>query len=135
MNIMFFLKPKAEVNYLYDDNTMIKGLEKMRKHSYTAIPVIDRSGRYVGTVAQGDFLWKLVDLGSVRNAATDSVTVKDLIDANKNQALTTSASVDDVLERAMDQNFVPVVDDRGMFIGIVTRRDILRYFRDINGQL
>ncbi len=135
MNIMFFLKPKAEVNYLYDDNTMIKGLEKMRKHSYTAIPVIDRSGKYIGTVAQGDFLWKLVDLGSVRNAATDSVTVKDLIDANKNQALTTSASVDDVLERAMDQNFVPVVDDRGMFIGIVTRRDILRYFRDINGQL
>ena len=135
MNIMFFLKPKAEVNYLYDDNTMIKGLEKMRKHSYTAIPVIDRSGKYIGTVAQGDFLWKLVDLGSVRNAATDSVTVKDLIDANKNQALTTSASVDDVLERAMDQNLVPVVDDRGMFIGIVTRRDILRYFRDINGQL
>ncbi len=135
MNIMFFLKPKAEVNYLYDDNTMIKGLEKMRKHSYTAIPVIDRSGRYVGTVAQGDFLWKLVDLGSVRNAASDSVTVKDLMSENRNQALTTSASVDDVLMRAMDQNFVPVVDDRGMFIGIVTRRDILRYFRDINGQL
>ena len=135
MNIMFFLKPKAEVNYLYDDNTMIKGLEKMRTHSYTAIPVIDRSGKYMGTVTQGDFLWKLVDLGSVRNAATDSVLVRDIMHEERNQPLKTSASVDDVLDRAMDQNFVPVVDDRGMFIGIVTRRDILRYFRDINGQL
>ena len=135
MNIMFFLKPKAEVNYLYDDNTMIKGLEKMRTHSYTAIPVIDRSGRYMGIVTQGDFLWKLVDLGSVRHAATDSVLVRDIMHEERNQPLKTSASVDDVLDRAMDQNFVPVVDDRGMFIGIVTRRDILRYFRDINGQL
>ena len=135
MNIMFFLKPKAEVNYLYDDNTMIKGLEKMRTHSYTAIPVIDRSGKYMGTVTQGDFLWKLVDLGSVRNAATDSVIVRDIMHGERNQPVKTSASVDDVLDRAMDQNFVPVVDDRGMFIGIVTRRDILRYFRDINGQL
>ena len=27
----------------------------------------------------------------------------------------------------MNQNFVPVIDDRKVFIGIVTRRDILQY--------
>ena len=99
------------------------------------IPVIDKEGRYVGTVTQGDFLWKLVELGSVRNAASENVLVKDILKADRNVPLGTNASVDDVLNRAMDQNFVPVVDSRNMFIGIVTRRDILRYFRDVNGQL
>jgi hypothetical protein len=135
MNIMFFLKPKAEVSYLYDYNTIIKGLEKMQAYNFAGIPVIDKEGRYVGTVTQGDFLWKLVELGSVRNAASENVLVKDILKADRNVPLGTNASVDDVLNRAMDQNFVPVVDSRNMFIGIVTRRDILRYFRDVNGQL
>ena len=38
------------------------------------------------------------------------------------------ADMDELLQLAMSQNFVPVVDDRGMFIGIVTRQDIMRYF-------
>lgn len=135
MNIMFFLKPKAEVNFLYDHNTMIKGLERMKQCGYTAIPVIDKEGKYVGTVNQGDFLWKLVDLGSVSNAAAESVLIRDIMNAQKDVPLRTDASVADVLDRALEQNFVPVVDGRDMFIGIVTRRDIIRYFRDINGQL
>ena len=135
MNIMFFLKPKAEVSFLYDYNTVIKGLELMKQHSYTAIPVIDREGRYVGTVTHGDFLWKLYDLGSVENAASDGITIREIMSKGPEDALGTNASVDDVLDRAMGQNFVPVVDGRNMFIGIVTRRDIIRYFRDINGQL
>ena len=130
MNIMFFLKPKAEVNYLHDYNTVIKGLERMKSHNFSAIPVIDKEGRYVGTVTQGDFLWKIVEYGSVRNVASENVLVKEIIDKDRNQPLTTQASVEDVLRMAMDQNFVPVVDDRNMFIGIVTRRDILGYFKE-----
>ena len=38
------------------------------------------------------------------------------------------ADMDELLSVAVNQNFVPVVDDRGMFIGIVTRQDIMRYF-------
>ena len=107
----------------------------MKSHNFSAIPVIDKEGRYVGTVTQGDFLWKIVEYGSVRNVASENVLVKEIIDKDRNQPLTTQASVEDVLRMAMDQNFVPVVDDRNMFIGIVTRRDILGYFKDINGML
>ena len=38
-----------------------RGLEKLRAHGYTAIPVLARDGSYVGTVSEGDFLWNLVD--------------------------------------------------------------------------
>ena len=63
MNIAYFLLPKSRIAYLYDDFTFRQGLEKMRNRGYTAIPVITRDGRYVGTASEGDFLWKLLDTG------------------------------------------------------------------------
>ena len=61
VNIAYFLLPKSRIAYLYDDFTFRQGLEKMRNRGYTAIPVITRDGRYVGTVSEGDFLWRLLD--------------------------------------------------------------------------
>ena len=73
MNIAYFLLPKARVAYLYDDYTFRQGLEKMRHHGYTAIPVISRAGQYIGTVSEGDFLWRLLSEDGVRRC-----TMKDL---------------------------------------------------------
>ena len=58
MNILFFLKPKSEVSYLYDDYSLRQSLEKMERHGYTAIPIIGREdGTYKGTITEGDLLW------------------------------------------------------------------------------
>ena len=38
------------------------------------------------------------------------------------------SKMEDLLEKAMKQNFVPVLDDDKSFIGIVTRKDIMKYF-------
>ena len=38
-----------------------------------------------------------------------------------------TASMHDLIERAAAQNFVPVVDDKDTFIGIVTRTGIMKY--------
>lgn len=64
MNIAYFLLPKSRIAYLYDDFTIRQGLEKMRNRGYTAIPIITRDGRYVGTVSEGDFLWRLLSDGT-----------------------------------------------------------------------
>lgn len=49
--------------FVYDDNTARQALEKMKNHSFTAVPVIDREGRYVKTLAEGDFLWFMLNNG------------------------------------------------------------------------
>ena len=69
MNVLRFLTPKIEVEYVNIDSTVRQGLEKMRAHSYTAIPVITSDGKYAGTVSEGDFLYYIVDLreGEVKN--------------------------------------------------------------------
>lgn len=131
MNIAYFLIPKSDVAYLYDDCTFRQGLEKMRHHGYTAIPVIDREGRYVGTVSEGDFLWRMLDPDHAGEEPAftmkdmERLRVRDILKGN-HPPVPITVSVEDLLQSAMTQNFVPVVDDLGRFIGIVTRRDILR---------
>ena len=61
MNIAFFLTLKKDVAYLYDDYTIRQSLEKMKFHGYSSIPVISRTGEYVSTVTEGDFLWYMLD--------------------------------------------------------------------------
>ena len=128
MNVLFFLKPKASVAYIYDNNTVRQGLEKMKHYGYTAIPVIDHEGRYVGTVTEGDFLWKLTEASAWESHAQERLNVRDIMQRSHNPPVNVNASLEDLLLQAMNQNFVPVVDDLGSFIGIVTRRDIMQYY-------
>src|SRR5665647_360710 len=60
MNIAFFLVPKSDVAFLYEDYSLRQGLEKMKHHGYTAIPVINREGKYLNTISEGDFLWYIL---------------------------------------------------------------------------
>lgn len=128
MNILFFLQPKENVSYIYDDNSVRQGLEKMRAHHYTAIPVLTRDGRYVGTISEGDFLWHMIDLDTTLMRVQENYCVRDLIRPDWITPVKIDTTMEDLLMRVMDQNFVPVVDDRDRFMGIVTRKDIIRFF-------
>lgn len=128
MNLLFLLKPKDEITYISSDATVRQGLEKMKVHGYTAVPAINRSGEYVGTVSEGDFLWALSEGGSVKEL--EKQPISDIIRSKRDKAVTVNAGMNELLLLIMEQNFVPVTDDRGKFIGIVTRRDIIRYFYD-----
>lgn len=133
MNIAYFLIPKQDVAYLYDDCSIRQGLEKMRHHGYQTIPVINRAGKYVGTVSEGDFLWYMLDESI---DATDGVSIYDaeelklsnILHSNRYTAVRITATMQELLGLAEHQNLVPVTDDENSFIGIVTRKQILRYF-------
>ncbi len=133
MNIAYFLLPKGRVAYLYDDNTFRQGLEKMRHHGYTAIPVISRTGQYMGTVSEGDFLWRFLDEtgGACRTLKDlEHVHIREILRSGEYLPVRITVTMDELLDSAMNQNFIPVVDDVGSFIGIVTRKDIIRYFAE-----
>ena len=132
MNILFFLTPKNEVAYIHDTSTLRQGLEKMHHYGYTAIPVIGKNGEYVGTVTEGDFLWTLTQHlkydRSLDEKETEHISISEIVRKGYHPAVNANAAVEDLLTMAMNQNFVPVVDDRNSFIGIVTRKDILQYY-------
>lgn len=132
MNIASFLQPKIDVAYLRDSMTLRQGLEKLKRSGYSAIPVIDSEDRYVGVVSEGDFLWNILanneTLDGITMKRTEYLTIRDIIQGGKIRAVCIDTDMEQLLEQAKNQNFVPVIDDRSIFIGIVTRRDIITYF-------
>ncbi len=136
MNIASFLLPKAEVAYLRDDMTLRQGLEKLSRSGFTAIPVIDVEDRYVGVVSVGDFLWNILSynqtLEDITLKSLEHMTVRDFMQNGKVKPACIDTAMENLLECAKNQNFVPVIDDRNVFIGIVTRGDIIKYFVDRN---
>lgn len=127
MNILFFLTPKKEVDYLYSDYTMRQAVEKMDFHGYTAVPVIDREGRYVSVLTEGDLLRVLKQNYQLDLAEAENIPLSDIPRSRQIQSVHATARMEDLIERAASQNFIPVVDDQEKFIGIITRRDIILY--------
>ncbi len=132
MNIASFILPKLEVVYLRDNMTIRQGIEKLRRSGFTAIPVVDSEDRYVGAASEGDFLWYILthneDMGDVTRKKLEDVYVRDIIQFGKVQAVCIDTNMEQLLGQAQMQNFVPVIDDRNIFIGIITRADIIKYF-------
>lgn len=130
MNLLFLLKPKNSVDFIYADDSMRKGLAKLRTSGYTAAPVVTREGKYMGTVTEGDFLWYLHDTPESLEEIVNDVYVEQITRENWNQPVHISATMDELLELVLNQNFVPVVDDRNLFVGIITRQSVIRHFVD-----
>ena len=126
MNVISLLPPKASVAWLYEDFTLRQGLEKLRHHGYTAIPVLARDGRYVGTVSEGDFLWSLLDQGDNSLRTQEKQYLKTILRPGFNPAVRIDVTMEELIEQSLHQSFIPVVDDRGAFVGIVTRQTIIR---------
>ena len=130
MNILFFLSPKQDLMYVYDDFTLRQTLEKWENNRYASIPVLNRKGEYVGTLTEGDILWGLKKYHGLDLEAAEDIPISEFAHKRDYKAVTVTTSMDELVEAAMNQNFVPVVDDRGIFIGIVRRQAIIRYCYD-----
>ncbi|MBP2626705.1 MAG: domain containing rane protein [Firmicutes bacterium] len=128
MNIAFFLIPKKEVIYLPVNSTMRQALEKMEYHRYTAVPLIDEHGKYSGTITEGDLLWKMKNTPDLTFADTERVMITEIPWRMTNSPVGVNAEMEDLLSLAIVQNFVPVVDDSEIFIGIIRRREIIEYY-------
>ena len=127
MNILFFLKPKSELAFVYDYHTLRQALEIMEYHKYSSIPMINKEGRYIGTITEGDVLWGLKSLGILNLKDAENVAVTKLPRRQDYKPVRADSKMEDLIVRAMEQNYVPVVDDQDNFIGIVTRKDIIGY--------
>ena len=127
MNILFFLTPKATCSYLEEDDTLRQALERMEQCGYSALPILRKDGTYCGTLTEGDLLWALKKLCVMDIKQTESHNIMEIAHRRDNSAVSVTTNIEDLVTKATDQNFVPVIDDRQAFIGIVTRKAILQY--------
>lgn len=127
MNIFPFMTLKAETKYLLDTFTLRQALEKMEFYRYSVIPLLDDSGRYIGTLSEGDllrYIKKDLDFDLTKG---EDVKIADITRYRSYKPLSLESTLEDLIELAMEQNFIPILDDRGVFMGIIRRRTILEY--------
>ncbi|MCO5386488.1 CBS domain-containing protein [Desulfosporosinus sp.] len=127
MNVAFFLIPKKNIVFLKENATMRQALERMEYHSYSAVPLINDEGKYAGTITEGDLLWKLKNTPGLSFENTEDIFLSEVKQHVQNLPVTIEAQIEDLISRAVVQNFVPVVDDQQIFIGIVRRREMIEY--------
>ncbi len=129
-NILFFLMPKAMCAFLYDDYTLRQALERMESAGYAALPVLNKRGEYRGTLTEGDLLWALKNMCYMDMRQAEAHRITEISRRKEYLPVRVTTSMYDLIEKASSQNFVPVVDDKDTFIGIVTRSSIIKYCRE-----
>ena len=130
-NILFFLTPKAMCSHVMADDTLRQALARMESARYAALPIVDKKGEYCGTLTEGDVLWALKNKCDLDIHAAEHIRIMDIAHRKDNTPVKVDAAMEDLIERASSQNFIPVVDDKNTFIGIVTRRSIIKYCRKV----
>lgn len=127
MNILFFLIPKTEVKYVYDDATLRQVMERWDKDRFAAIPMLNKKGIYLGTISEGDLLRAFKNDHELNLQKAEKVRIFDVPRDRNIRSVRADSKMEDLVELSMQQNFVPVVDDEGVFIGIITRKSIIEY--------
>lgn len=127
MNIIQLMTPKREVAFVSEELTLRQAIEKMGTFRYSALPILDRDGGYVGTLTEGDILWFLESNESMNFKKAFDLTVARIPRLRDNFPVKIDTSFDDLVAKSINQNFIPVLDDKDKFIGIVTRKDLILY--------
>ena len=131
MNLAKIMIPKVSTVFLKENQTVRQGWEIMSRKGYTAIPVLDDEGRYIGTVNEGDFLKFILAVGTLDKLEMEKYKVAQLVRKDFCPPLDINADKEQVIESILNQNFVPIVDGRNALCGILTRRGVIQYLAEM----
>jgi CBS domain-containing protein len=125
------------------DNTPYKDIvQLLAQHEVSAVPVVDDTRRVLGVVSEADLLHKIEFTGlephvhllerKQRRQARAKAAGDRAGDLMSSPAVTVSSDASlSAVAKIMDHERVkrlPVVDEQGRLIGIVSRRDLLRVY-------
>lgn len=133
-NILKLITPKGQLAYLTEGMSARQALEKMRAHGFMAIPLISKNGEYIGTISEGDLLWTIVNnecsLQDLSDIKIDSLVRKDYTPPVK-----VDADFTQITNMIKNQNFVPIIDDRNILMGIITRSKVIGELLSTNTEI
>ena len=119
-----FLTPAENLAVLIDTHNADHAILLLSQMTYTRVPVVTDEKEFVGTIGLRDILAYQMEQGLSQEVMADTdivhMTKKDVAVVTPDYTLT------DVLHKLVDESFLPVVDEDGIFQGIITRKSILK---------
>ncbi len=130
INLLSLLLPKKDLCYITNTESVKEVMHKMKETGYSMIPVLNEEGIYLYSLSEGDILFYLQDnYFDMKNIEDKPISIVPPRRQIKSVAIQTTER--DSLELISSQNYVPVVDDRKMFIGIITRSALVSKIREL----
>ena len=130
MNIARIMIPKVSTVFLHEKDTVRQGLERFMVHGYTAIPVLNEQEQYIGSVTEGDFLRHLLTVRTTDLKEQEQYRIGSIVRRDFCPAFPIDAEFQKVVAATLNQNFVPIVDGRGVLCGILTRKNMIEYLAE-----
>lgn len=132
MNILALLTPKIQTLYLNSNSSLRQAIEKFDYHKFSVVPIIDDQGKFITTLSEGDLLRYMKKCGDFSLDESNKIQILEIERHRPYKALDISTDYETIVELSLSQNFVPIVDDRGVYIGIIRRRHVIESLRKKN---
>ena len=124
-SIISILTPKKMTYYMDVHSTIRQALEKFDAHKFSVVPLINEEGKFAGTLSEGDILRYIKNEAHFDLSVAERVKISEIEHYRPYQSLRIDASLKELFDLSLMQNFVPLVDDKNVFIGIIKRKDVI----------
>ena len=113
------------IEKLMKEHPLEHALLLLSQAGYSTIPVLDKEDHFVGLLSLNDIVKKMLGINGIDTSNLEELTVADVMKTDVS-VMRPDAELEDVLHLLVDASFLPVLDEEGIFCGIVTRREILK---------
>ena len=78
-----------------------------------------------------ELLWEIKNHYDLNLKEAENIAIRDVKRHRDNQPVSIDADMEDLFNKVVQQNFVPVIDGQNTFIGIVTRKEVITYLKKL----
>lgn len=117
--------PADNVANVMKEHPLEHALLLLSQAGYSTIPVLDKTDHFVGLLSLNDIVKKMMGIDGIDMSNLEELTVADVMKTDV-AIMRSDAELEDILHLLVDAAFLPVLDEEGIFRGIVTRREILK---------
>lgn len=110
---------------LTDTNNLEHALLVLTNIGYSKVPVLNKEQQLVGLISLSDVVSEMFDTESINPDRLSNIKVSDVMEKNV-KFIMLPFNIEKILNYLVDANFVPVVNEKNEFLGIVTRKEILK---------
>jgi len=111
---------------IHGDSPIDEAISLLLRHNVSGLPVVDEENHLIGVISERDLLGLLYDLETTRDQIIEYAT-KDVVSVREEESLLSVA--DHFMARPIRR--LPVVDENNKLVGVVSRRDLIRFIREV----
>lgn len=119
-----YLTPMANLAIFIDTHNTDHAMLLLANNGFSRVPVITKDKHYVGTISASDIVRYQAD-NQIDDTTFAQMDISLMVNTRIPVVLPT-ASLTELMHKLVDASFLPVVTHEGLFLGIVTRKSVLK---------